>query len=534
MHWAFEHNPATLKRWRRFRQMRRAWWSLWILIALYTLSLGSELICSNTPLFVRFEGRFYFPVLTYHPEDTFLHNGRDTRADYKLIAQSPSFQADRRNLMVFPLVPYGPLETTDPDSIRLREAVTLEFTPNPHIATLTLGRDLSVKRATGADFFFPGISSDFTGLAFTNFWIISEPVHHALELRWRNEPAPPIQRRITSRSSATLEAELSLSEFTPRTEPPTSLRLLLRECPEASTVKRGSVNLDKTLRVVASTFPPWDTLSGESRSTLTALASARLKGACEDQSLIINGTPYTIRATPVEVRWPFRPTAGHWLGIDSAGRDVLARLLYGLRTSMTFGFLLVAVTMMLGILLGAVQGYFGKAVDIVGQRFTEIWSAIPFLYVMILLGAVYGRGFVMLLFCYSIFNWIGISYYVRSEFLRLRHLPFVESARVLGLPHRTIIFRHILPNALVPLITFFPFYLVGTIGSLAALDYLGFGLPPPTASWGELLAQAQQFRWAWWLILYPSLALFCVMLLGVFVGEGIRNAYDPRPATKFE
>jgi microcin C transport system permease protein len=201
---------------------------------------------------------------------------------------------------------------------------------------------------------------------------------------------------------------------------------------------------------------------------------------------------------------------------------------------MTFGLVLVFLSMALGVVIGAVQGYFGGAVDIAGQRFTEIWSALPFLYVVILLGSVYGRSFLLLLFCYGIFNWIGISYYMRAEFLRLRRQTFVEAARAMGLSHRRVIFRHVLPNALVPLITFSPFYLVGAIGSLAALDYLGFGLPPPTPSWGELLQQAQQFRWAWWLILYPSLALFVVMLLGVFVGEGVRNAYDPRPFSRME
>jgi len=201
---------------------------------------------------------------------------------------------------------------------------------------------------------------------------------------------------------------------------------------------------------------------------------------------------------------------------------------------MTFGFLLVFMSMGLGVCLGSVQGYFGGKLDITFQRFTEIWSALPFLYIMILLGAVYGRGFFLLLFCYAIFNWIGISYYMRAEFLRLRHMAFVEAAQSLGLPHRKVIFRHILPNAIVPVITFFPFSLVGAIASLAALDYLGFGLPPPTPSWGELLQQAQQFRWAWWLILYPSLALFAVMVLAVFVGEGVRNAYDPRPSIRIE
>jgi microcin C transport system permease protein len=170
----------------------------------------------------------------------------------------------------------------------------------------------------------------------------------------------------------------------------------------------------------------------------------------------------------------------------------------------------------------------------VGQRLTEIWHAIPFLYVMMLLASVYGRSFGLLLVCYLVFNWIGISYYIRGECLRLRRQPFIDAARALGIPRWKIILRHVLPNAMTPVVTFFPFMLVGAIGSLAALDYLGFGVPPPTASWGELLHQAQQFRWAWWLILYPSLALFIVMMLGVFVGEGVRDAYDPKPFSRME
>jgi microcin C transport system permease protein len=243
---------------------------------------------------------------------------------------------------------------------------------------------------------------------------------------------------------------------------------------------------------------------------------------------------YRVRIETNDPSWPHAPVRGHWMGIDSAGRDVLARILYGLRISMTFGLLLAGAATAVGVLVGAVQGYYGGRIDLVGQRLIEIWSALPFLYVMILVGSVYGRGFGLLLFCYGLFNWIGISYYARAEFLRLRGQPFVDAARCMGLPTRRIIFRHILPNGLTPVITFFPFALVGAIGALAALDYLGFGLPPPTPSWGQLLQQAQQFRWAWWLILFPSLALFVVMLLGVFVGEGVRDAFDPHPFSRME
>ncbi len=228
--------------------------------------------------------------------------------------------------------------------------------------------------------------------------------------------------------------------------------------------------------------------------------------------------------------FPFRPVPGHPFGFDAAGRDVLSRVVYGARTAISFGLLLVAASLALGTLLGAVQGYFARWVDILGQRFTEIWSAIPFLYAMIFLGNTFGRSFGLLLAVYAAFNWIGVAAWVRAEFLRLRGRPFADAARVQGLSHAAVMFRHVLPNALAPLVTAFPFQLVGAIGALAALDYLGFGLPDGAPSWGELLREAQAFRQAWWLVLWPSVALFTVMLLGVFVGEGLRDAFDPRPA----
>ena len=234
------------------------------------------------------------------------------------------------------------------------------------------------------------------------------------------------------------------------------------------------------------------------------------------------------------VSWPFPPVKGHPFGIDSAGRDVYARVVHGLRISLLFGLVLAFWAMIGGLVVGAIEGYFGGWTDILGQRFTEIWSALPFLYVMIFIGSTVGRGFGVLLLCYSLFNWIVVSYYVRAEFLRLRSRPFVEAAKCQGFSAARIIFREILPNALTPLVTLFPFLLMGAIGSLAALDFLGFGLPPLTPSLGELLNQAAQFREAWWLILFPTLALFTVMLLTVLVGEGLRDAFDPRRASKIE
>ena len=237
---------------------------------------------------------------------------------------------------------------------------------------------------------------------------------------------------------------------------------------------------------------------------------------------------------PAEVGFPFRPVPEHPFGIDAGGRDVYARVVHGMRIALVFGLVLAFLGMLFGLVIGAIEGYFGGKTDIVLQRFTEIWSAMPFLYVMIFIGSTMGRSFGVLLGCYAIFNWITVSYYMRAEFLRLRTRTFVEAAKVQGLSTARIIFVHILPNALTPLITLFPFLLMGAIGSLAALDFLGFGLPPMTPSCGELLSEAQQFRGAWWLILFPSAALFIVMLATVLVGEGLRDAFDPRQEARIE
>ena len=205
-----------------------------------------------------------------------------------------------------------------------------------------------------------------------------------------------------------------------------------------------------------------------------------------------------------------------------------------MRISLLFGLALSLSGLFFGLVVGAVEGYFGGTADLVLQRFTEIWSTMPFLYVMIFIGSTVGRSFAVLLVCYAIFNWIAVSYYMRAEFLRLRKCAFVEAAKVHGLSTLRIMFVHVLPNALTPIITLFPFLLMGAIGSLAALDFLGFGLPPMTPSCGELMQEAQQFRFAWWLVLFPAVALFIVMLLTVLIGEGLRDAFDPRQKSRLE
>jgi microcin C transport system permease protein len=231
---------------------------------------------------------------------------------------------------------------------------------------------------------------------------------------------------------------------------------------------------------------------------------------------------------------PYPPSRDHWLGTDGAGRDILARLIYGFRICMAFSLALTATSTFAGVVIGAVQGYAGGKVDLAAQRLIEIWSALPVLYVVILLGSIYGQGFVMLLVVLSIFQWVGLSYYMRGEFYKLREQPYALASRGLGASHARILFRQILPNAMTPVITFLPFNIVAGISSLTALDFLGFGLPPPTPSWGEMIDEGLQNLQAPWLTGFAVLALFITLMLATMIGDGIRDALDPKSLTKLQ
>jgi len=525
------------KRLARFKEVRRAWFSLWMLMGLYLISLGSELICNTNPLWIRFQGRWYFPAFFFYPEETFLEGGRKTRPDYKAMQTLSWFREDPSNVMRFAPIPYGPLESIDPGSIPVSKRVTAVLTPVPGVGSVNIDRSFAVVRSLAFHLFFTEIpeaalvGKDLSGMA-----PLAPEILEAVRQRFANAASPAVKGMVERKNGKRMM--VSLSAFIPREMPPESVRITFREIDSPESMEKMRIvlsNPEEAQTAEADRFPILKSLpTEEERRRFLERAAARFLGPVEPLFLTIGGRPFKADFEKEAVRFPHGPVQGHWMGIDAAGRDVLARILYGLRTSLTFGLLLVAGSMALGIVTGAIQGYAGGGVDMVAQRLIEIWSALPFLYVMILLGSTYGRSFLLLLVCYGLFNWIGISYYVRGEFLRLRRQPFVEAARCMGISTLKILFRHILPNALVPVITFFPFSLVGAIGALAALDYLGFGLPPPTPSWGELLFQAQQYRWAWWLILYPSLALFTVMLLGILVGEGVRNAYDPRRYARME
>lgn len=227
---------------------------------------------------------------------------------------------------------------------------------------------------------------------------------------------------------------------------------------------------------------------------------------------------------------PSAPTADNWLGTDDRGRDLLAQLLYGFRVSVLFGLALTATGVVLGVVTGAIQGFFGGKTDLAFQRFIEIWGSMPSLYLLIIFSAVFAPSIALLLILLSLFGWMGLSDYVRAEFLRNRQLDYVKAARALGVGNWHIIWRHILPNSLTPVVTFLPFRMSAAILALTSLDFLGLGVPPGTPSLGELLSQGKNSIDAWWISLGTFAVLVTTLLLLTFMGDALRDALDPRKA----
>jgi microcin C transport system permease protein len=237
---------------------------------------------------------------------------------------------------------------------------------------------------------------------------------------------------------------------------------------------------------------------------------------------------------------PHPPSKEHPFGTDDRGRDVLVRLAYGFNISLTFALLVLMLADGTGIIVGGLLGYVSGKLDLLGQRVIEIWSSLPFLYTIIIVSSIVvpvyvpGRmqvlqpAFWLLVFILAAFDWMGITYYVRGEFYREKAKDYVAAAIVTGVSEPAIMFRHILPNALTPVVSFAPFTIVANISALVALDFLGFGLPAPTPSWGELIGQGMENLTKWWLVFFPLGVLFATLLLVVFIGEAVREAFDPK------
>ena len=361
----FALSPLNKRRWQNFKTNRRGYWSLWIFLVLFFVTLFAEFIANDKPLYISFSGKSYFPVVFTYPETTF-GGDFETAADYR----DPYLQkliADKGGFMIWPPIRYS-------------------------YST------------------------------------------HNLDLP------------------------------TPAPSPPT---WMLTEAQCKSVVERKGLK------------------------------------SCSDLEY-------------------------NWLGTDDQGRDVLARLIYGFRISVLFGLILTAFSSVVGVAAGAVQGYFGGWTDLLFQRFIEIWTSVPELYLLLIISSVLVPGFFVLLGILLLFSWVRLVGLVRAEFLRGRNFEYIQAARALGVSNAVIMFRHLLPNAMVATLTFLPFIMSSSVMTLTALDFLGFGLPPGSPSLGELLSQGKANVQAPWLGLTGFFTVALMLSLLIFVGEAVRDAFDPR------
>jgi microcin C transport system permease protein len=241
---------------------------------------------------------------------------------------------------------------------------------------------------------------------------------------------------------------------------------------------------------------------------------------------------YDTNITDLGIPAPSRPSARNWLGTDDQARDVLARMIYGFRISVAFGLILTVLSSIVGISVGALQGYFGGLLDLLGQRVIEIWGGMPVLFILIILASIVTPNFWLLLGLMLLFSWTALVSLVRAEVLRARNFEYVKAARALGVSDRKIMFRHVLPNAMVATLTFLPFITSGALVTLTSLDFLGFGLPPGSASLGELLKQGKDNLQAPWLGIAGFIIISVMLTLLVFVGEAVRDAFDPRKSQR--
>jgi microcin C transport system permease protein len=361
----FEFSPINVRRWQNFKASKRGYWSLWLFLVLFFVTLFAEFIANDKPLYLRYDGKSYFPVFFTYPETTF-GGDFETATDYR----DPYVQkliAAKGGTMIWPLIRYS-YQTHNLDLP----------TPAPSKPT----------------------------------WLLTEA-----------------------------------------------------EC--KSVVERKGLS------------------------------------SCSDLEY-------------------------NWLGTDDQGRDVLARLIYGFRISVLFGLILTIFSSVIGIAAGAVQGYFGGWTDLLFQRFIEIWTSVPELYLLLIISSVLVPGFFVLLGILLMFSWVRLVGLVRAEFLRGRNFEYIQAARALGVSNTVIMFRHLLPNAMVATMTFLPFIMSSSVMTLTALDFLGFGLPPGSPSLGELLSQGKANVQAPWLGLTGFFTVALMLSLLIFVGEAVRNAFDPR------
>jgi len=455
---------------RKFRNDRRAFYSMVALLTAFIITLPAELLCNVRPILLVVDGKPYFPIFFQYTEQDY-GGTRPVEPDYKSDAFMRWLKGEA------PVEPKASTRTAAEDDAQEGQ-----------------GLELSV--------------DDFSEKGFD-----PELFRTLNEIRGEDSSSMGLGLDDFEEDSGT-SMDLGLGDFeeegatsAPSPQQPDTSTVQAQAPPEASAEPRNVWALWPPVRYDYKYIPT------ESKTGRVALAA-----------------PYEVRSADGSRIIPSSWEDGHYLGTDDRGRDVLARLIYGFRISMLFGISLAITGTIIGCILGGIQGFFGGWIDLIGQRLTEIWGSIPRLYILIILSAFLVPSTILLFLILNLTAWMGIAAYIRAEFLKGRNLEYVKAARALGVNNASIMRRHILPNSLTPVITFFPFEVTAGILALVSLDYLNLGVPSPAPSIGELLAQGKNNLQAIWILLPTFLMLTGTLSLLTFVGDGIRNAFDPRKA----
>lgn len=466
---------------KRFKSDRRAWTSFTILAVLFLITLPAELLCNVRPIVMTVDGKWYFPIFfTYSWED---FGGRGpAEPDYK----SQMFQD------------------------------LFKGTPAAPPAAATASQPASSSSVSMDDFEEEGESG--LGLDLNDFEEESSPAGNTgTGLNLGLDDFEDSTEPIAGESSG---LNLDLGDFEDAEAPQTLVIELsdFDEDAEVTPVPQTQAAPLETVRPARDVWMLWPPIRYDYKYIPSQSKTGQIALASPSETFL----PHLDRKIPSS--WE----DGHYLGTDDRGRDVLARLVYGFRISMVFGLSLAVTGTILGCLLGGIQGYFGGWVDLIGQRLTEIWGSMPRLYILIILSALLTPSALLLFLILNLTAWMGIAAYIRAEFLKGRNLEYVKAARALGVSDFTIMRKHILPNSLTPVITFFPFEVTAGILALVSLDFLNLGVPSPAPSMGELLAQGKTNLQATWILLPTFAVLTTTLTLLTFVGDGVRNAFDPR------
>ncbi|MFW5781971.1 MAG: ABC transporter permease subunit [Candidatus Muiribacteriaceae bacterium] len=457
-------SPIIRKRLKKFTTIKRGYYSFLIILAVYVLSFFSEFLINGNALMVKYDGELYF-----------------TAYSSVQLKKNVNEKSRKARMDYFGAVKYSDFNESQMSELKSKR-ILAENRYNQYRVLKVISDD------------------EFDTLYATQDGMLSR-LEFAEKVNTVSQQELNKLRRTFERAEENYNTALEFRDATPE---------------KIASLKTDYEEIKKVKEYVSKSHRRLSELFNDSENDNWAIMAPYSYGPNESLLDELDTNP------------PTPPDSKHWVGTDDRGRDVLARLVYGFRISMSFALLVVVAGYTLGVIVGALVGFFGGKFDFITMRFIEIWSSMPFLFTVMIIASIMVPNFLLLVIILSLWGWIGTAWYIRAEFLREKNRDYVQAAQAIGVSNTKIIFRHILPNSLTPLISFLPFSIISGIGSLVSLDFLGFGLPAPTPSWGELLNQGIGNINSWWIAIAPIGAMFLTLMLVTFIGEAVREAFDPK------